>query len=159
MPPTGAVPAPEGRAGPGRARDVIHHSHHTSLAFGRRCREAGVRPSTGSIGDAWDNAMCKDFFALFEFELLARRRFTPRRGAHGYLQLCRSLIQLARLHPAGLPIAHDLREGGAGRHRRPVISQAAHCPQEPVKPNMRPRYEDLSAHTAIIDSQTAKATQ
>ena len=39
-----------------RPRDVIHHSdqgcQYTSLAFGRRCREAGVRPSMGSVGDA-----------------------------------------------------------------------------------------------------------
>ena len=25
----------------------------TSIAFGLRCREAGVRPSMGSVGDAW----------------------------------------------------------------------------------------------------------
>ena len=33
---------------------VIHHSdkgcQYTSLAFGHRCRAAGVRPSTGSVG-------------------------------------------------------------------------------------------------------------
>ena len=38
--------------------DVIHHSdkgsQYTSLAFGNRCKEAGVRPSTGSVGDAYD---------------------------------------------------------------------------------------------------------
>jgi len=41
---------------------VIHHSdrgsQYTSIAFGNRCKEAGVRPSTGSVGDAYDNAMC-----------------------------------------------------------------------------------------------------
>jgi len=59
--------------------DVIHHSdqgsQYTSLAFGGRCREAGVRPSMGSVGDAYDNAMCESFFATLECELLARRRF------------------------------------------------------------------------------------
>jgi putative transposase len=58
---------------------VIHHSdqgsQYTSLAFGARCREAGVRPSMGSVGDAYDNAMCESFFATLECELLARRRF------------------------------------------------------------------------------------
>jgi putative transposase len=29
-------------------------SQFTSLAFGNRCREAGVRPSMGSVGDAYD---------------------------------------------------------------------------------------------------------
>lgn len=62
-----------------RPTDVIHHSdqgsQYTSLAFGGRCREAGVRPSMGSVGDAYDNAMCESFFATLECELLARRRF------------------------------------------------------------------------------------
>jgi putative transposase len=62
-----------------RPNDVIHHSdqgsQYTSLEFGRRCREAGVRPSMGSVGDAYDNAMCESFFATLECELLARRRF------------------------------------------------------------------------------------
>jgi putative transposase len=44
---------------------VIHHSdkgsQYTSIAFGNRCRQAGVRPSTGSVGDAYDNAMCESF--------------------------------------------------------------------------------------------------
>jgi putative transposase len=59
--------------------DVIHHSdqgcQYTSIAFGQRCRQAGVRPSMGSVGDAYDNAMCESFFATLECELLDRRRF------------------------------------------------------------------------------------
>jgi len=62
-----------------RPREVIHHSdqgsQYTSIAFGHRCREAGVRPSMGSVGDAYDNAMCESFFATLECELLERRRF------------------------------------------------------------------------------------
>ena len=37
--------------------------------------EAGVRPSMGSVGDAYDNAMAESFFATLECELLDRRRF------------------------------------------------------------------------------------
>lgn len=62
-----------------RPTGVIHHSDHgcqyTSLAFGGRCREAGVRPSMGSVGDAYDNALCESFFATLECELLDRQRF------------------------------------------------------------------------------------
>ena len=62
-----------------RPADVIHHSdqgcQYTSIAFGKRCRQAGVRPSMGSVGDAYDNAMCESFFATLECELLDRRRF------------------------------------------------------------------------------------
>jgi putative transposase len=64
---------------------VIHHSdqgsQYTSLAFGKRCKEAGVRPSMGSVGDAYDNAMCESFFATLECELLARRRFASQAEA------------------------------------------------------------------------------
>jgi len=64
---------------------VVHHSdqgtQYTSLAFGGRCREAGVRPSMGSVGDAYDNAMCESFFATLECELLARRRFASQAEA------------------------------------------------------------------------------
>jgi putative transposase len=35
----------------------------------------GVRPSRGSVGDAYDNAMAESFFATLECELLSRRRF------------------------------------------------------------------------------------
>ncbi len=64
---------------------VIHHSdqgsQYTSLAFGRRCREAGVRPSMGSVGDCYDNAMCESFFATLECELIDRRCFRTRAEA------------------------------------------------------------------------------
>jgi putative transposase len=62
-----------------RPSDVIHHSdqgtQYTSVAFGQRCRQAGVRPSMGSVGDCFDNALCESFFATLECELLERRRF------------------------------------------------------------------------------------
>ena len=62
-----------------RPRAVIHHSdqgtQYTSVAFGGRCRQAGVRPSMGSVGDCYDNALCESFFATLECELLARHSF------------------------------------------------------------------------------------
>ena len=62
-----------------RPSAVIHHSdrgcQYTSYAFGKRCQEAGVMPSMGSVGDAYDNAMAESFFATLERELLNRRRF------------------------------------------------------------------------------------
>jgi putative transposase len=58
---------------------VIHHSdqgsQYTSLAFGKRCQQAGVRPSMGSVGDCFDNALCETFFATLECELLNRKSF------------------------------------------------------------------------------------
>ena len=49
------------------------------IAFALRCREANVRPSMGSIGDAYDNAMCESFNATLECELLARHSFKTQR--------------------------------------------------------------------------------
>lgn len=58
---------------------LIHHSdrgcQYTSYAFGKRCQEAHVMPSMGSVGDAYDNAMAESFFATLEREVLQRRRF------------------------------------------------------------------------------------
>lgn len=45
-----------------------------SATFVLRCKEAGVRSSMGSVGDAYDNAMCDSFFAIQECELLDRRK-------------------------------------------------------------------------------------
>jgi len=54
---------------------VIHHSdqgtQYTSIQFGKRCKQLGVRPSTGSVGDAYDNAMAESFFAT---SVATRRR-------------------------------------------------------------------------------------
>ena len=68
-----------------KPESVVHHSDHgcqyTSVGFGARCREAGIRPSLGSIGDCYDNAMCESFFATLECELLGRRRFETKADA------------------------------------------------------------------------------
>ena len=64
---------------------MIHHSdqgsQYTSIAFGMRCKEASVRPSMGSVGDAYDNALCESFFATLECELLERSSFRNRAEA------------------------------------------------------------------------------
>ena len=63
-----------------RPKAVVHHSdqgcQYTSLAFGARCRDWGVVPSMGSVGDCYDNAMAESFFATLECELLDRRRLS-----------------------------------------------------------------------------------
>jgi len=109
------VDALEMAIGQRRPGDVIHHSdqgsQYTSLAFGNRCREAGVRPSMGSVGDAYDNAMCESFFATLECELLERRRFASQAEAK---MACFSFIEgwynPVRLHSAlgyRLPMAYE----------------------------------------------------
>ena len=68
-----------------RPNGVIHHSdqgtQYTSIAFGARCQADGVRPSMGSVGDCYDNAMCESFNATLECELLVKSRFNNQREA------------------------------------------------------------------------------
>jgi putative transposase len=68
-----------------RPQGVIHHSDHgsqyTSVAFGQRCAKMGVRPTIGSVGDAYDNAMAESFFASLECELIDRRSFKTKAEA------------------------------------------------------------------------------
>jgi len=64
---------------------VIHHSdqgsQYTSVTFGLRCKEMGARPSMGSVGDCYDDAMCESFFSTLECELLNRRKFKTKAEA------------------------------------------------------------------------------
>ena len=61
---------------------LVHHSdrgtQYTSLGFGRRLREAGIVPSMGSVGDAYDNAVAESFFATLKRELVYRTWFPSR---------------------------------------------------------------------------------
>jgi putative transposase len=119
------VDALEMAIGQRRPDDVIHHSdqgsQYTSLAFGNRCREAGVRPSMGSVGDAYDNAMCESFFATLECELLERRRFASQAEAK---MACFSFIEgwynPVRLHSAlgyRSPMAYEAaKEAATAEH-------------------------------------------
>jgi putative transposase len=68
-----------------KAYEVIHHSdqgsQYTSVEFGKRCNEMGVKPSMGTVGDAYDNAMAESFFATLECELIDRRVFKSKAEA------------------------------------------------------------------------------
>jgi putative transposase len=86
-----------------RPEGVIHHSdqgcQYTSIAFGRRCREAGVQPSMGTAGDAYDNAMCESFFGTLEAELLSREDFPTHEQARRCLfSFLEGWYNVRRLH-------------------------------------------------------------
>jgi putative transposase len=103
-----------------RPQGVIHHSdqggQYTSLAFGRRCDLMGVRPSTGSVGDAYDNAMAESFFGTLECELLDRYSFRTQAEARravfryieGWYNPRRRHSSLGYLSPAKFEAKHGL---------------------------------------------------
>jgi len=135
-----------------RPNGVIHHSDHgsqyTAVAYGQRCVTFGVRPSMGSVGDAYDNALCESFFATLECELLDRERFrTPaeaRRALFDYIEgwynsrrrhsalEYESPVRYERLHAAhGLrPATHEkpraVEAPGSTRRQGGAISTSPH---------------------------------
>lgn len=100
---------------------VIHHSdqgcQYTSVAFGQRCAQAGVRPSMGSVGDCFDNAMCESFFATLECELLDRYRFHTQSEARlRVFQFIEGFYNTRRRHSALdylSPMNYELRHKAA----------------------------------------------
>lgn len=87
------------------APGVIHHSDHgcqyTSIAFSSRCREAGVQPSMGSVGDCYDNAISESFFASLECELLDHSTFRTHAEARtGIFEYIEAWYNTHRRHSA-----------------------------------------------------------
>jgi transposase InsO family protein len=63
-----------------------------------------VRPSMGSVGDCFDNAMCESFFATLECELLDRRHFKTQIEARmAIFEIHRRVVQ-----PASPPFGDQL---------------------------------------------------
>src|SRR4051812_27967250 len=55
---------------------ICHHdagSQYTSIAYTERLADAGVDPSVGSVGDAYDNALAESVIGLFKTELIKPR--------------------------------------------------------------------------------------
>jgi putative transposase len=113
---------------------VIHHSdqgsQYTSLAFGNRCREMGVRASMGTVGDAYDNAMAESFFATLECEPLDRRRWKSKAEARtalftwieGWYNPRRLHSSLGYLSPITFEEKHRANNDRAAEHGLPTAA-------------------------------------
>ena len=116
-----------------RPTQVIHHSdqgcQYTSYAFGLRCREMGVRPSMGTIGDAYDNALAESFFATLECELRNRRRFQTQAEARmAVFEYIEGWYNPHRRHSAldqESPLNYERRHYPAARKHSPVHGTGA----------------------------------
>jgi putative transposase len=58
---------------PGTVIHSDHGSQFSSWAFSERVRQAGLVPSMGTVGDAFDNAVIEAFWARLQTELLNRK--------------------------------------------------------------------------------------
>jgi len=88
-----------------RPDNVIHHSdqgcQYTSVAFGERCSRHGVRPSMGSVGDCFDNALAESFFATLECELFKNMPFRSHAEArHAVFRYIEGWYNTRRRHSA-----------------------------------------------------------
>ncbi len=66
---------------PTSSATVIHSdqgTQFTSWAFTRRAVDSGLLPSTGSVGDCFDNAVMEAFWSRMQVELLDRKRWSTR---------------------------------------------------------------------------------
>ncbi len=95
---------------------------YRSLAVGKRCKEMGIRPSLGSVGDAYDNAMCESFFATLEHELLKHRRFKTQAEARvAVFTYVEGFYNLRRRHSAlddKPPVAYERKHHSSMRRAR-----------------------------------------
>ena len=91
------------------AAGLIHHSdqgvQYTSLSFGKRLEEAGIVPSIGRVGSAYDNALAESFIATLKSELLYRnswpRRESTRTAIFEYLEAFTTVTGSTRLWDIG----------------------------------------------------------
>ncbi len=55
---------------------LVHHSDHgsqyLSISYTERLVDAGIQPSVGSVGDAYDNAMAESVIGLYKTEVIKR---------------------------------------------------------------------------------------
>lgn len=138
-----------------RPESVIHHSdqgsQYTSVAFGSRCREMGVRPSMGSVGDAYDNAMAESFFATLECELLDRRSWRSKAEARtalftwieGWYNPRRRHSALGQLSPINFERKHAKQQDRAREYGLPTA--AVGSSQAPTAAVDNPAPEQSSA--------------
>jgi len=114
--------------------ETIHHSdqgcQYAAIAFGKRCKDEGVRPSMGSVGDCYDNAMAESFFATLECELIEQESFSDRSEARLMVFICREgFYNPHRLHsaidyhsPMTYEEIHDSQEQTLLPERRPLAA-------------------------------------
>jgi putative transposase len=142
-----------------RPDDVIHHSdqgsQYASIAFGDRCKKMGVRPSMGSVGDAYDNAMAESFFASLECELIDRKSWQTKTEARlalftwieGWYNPRRRHSALSYLSPMNYETKHFDPSPPRAKHGLPTVGACVACATPPVDnpaPALLERAEDLS---------------
>jgi putative transposase len=93
-------------------RRPFEFTQYTARAFGQGCEAAGVRPSMGSVGDCFDNAMCESFFATLECEFARSPSFQTQSEAR--MAIFEFIEGLCEMHDENLAKRIAIPEEGRG---------------------------------------------
>jgi putative transposase len=124
-------------------RRRVESTQYTSVAFGERCKKMGVRPSMGTVGDAYDNAMAESFFATLECELIDRRSWQTKTEARlalftyieGWYNPRRRHSALGQISPAKFERSHQDKprtKPSSLKHDLPTVGDCVACATPPV---------------------------
>lgn len=62
-----------------QTRDLVHHSDHgsqyVSVVYTDKLADAGIRASTGTVGDSYDNALAENVNGSYKNELIGQKRW------------------------------------------------------------------------------------
>jgi hypothetical protein len=62
-------------------RRSVESAQYTAIRFTQRLQDAGIRPSMGSVGDSFDNALAENFFSILKVERVYRTTYRTREEA------------------------------------------------------------------------------
>jgi putative transposase len=62
-------------------RRPIESTQYTAIRYTQRLEKAGIRPSMGSVGDSFDNALAENFFSILKVERVYRTTYRTREEA------------------------------------------------------------------------------
>ncbi|MCF6412911.1 IS3 family transposase [Collinsella tanakaei] len=108
-------------------RGCVHHSDHgsqyVSLLLGKTMREAGIRPSMGSVSSPWDNAAMESLMGLIKSECVHARTFETReQAALEIFEYIECFYNRVRIHSA---LGHLSPEEFEARHMEGAAKTAA----------------------------------
>lgn len=108
-----------------RAGELVHHSdkgaQYTALRFTQRLLDAGIAPSTGSVGDSYDNALAENLWSTIKIELVywPGTTFATRAEAeHALIRYIDGWYNPRRIQAGLGGLSPDEYEDGYHRHTR-----------------------------------------
>lgn len=83
----------------------MHHSDHgaqyVSLLLGKTMKEAGIRPSMGSVSSPWDNAVNESLMGVIKSECVHARTYDSReQAALSLFEYIEAFFNRLRIHSA-----------------------------------------------------------